>query len=333
MSILEILRNALSSGKNAILLHSNADLDCVGSAAALSRFYEIETIIAPEGVSHLGKRLMSLMDMDTIGEIEIEGIDHFFVVDAQDDSSLGYRGAPWKASFIIDHHRIKNSVPRTNAIIQEDANSTCEIIWDIMGRPDKVSREIGLCLMAGIISDTSHLKRGNYRTLRTASEILEASDIAMEDVMVIFETAEDQEMSRRISRMKGVQRMRFDRVGEWIVAASEIGAFESAVCHALISTGADVAFASSQNDDNFRITGRANQLAIAAGIHLGDMFNRISQECNGEGGGHDGAAGVSGIGDAEAILDVCMQNAISALKGRKRKSRNDEEKRIIVSCD
>ena len=109
------------------------------------------------------------------------------------------------------------------------------------------------------------------------------------------------------------------------MAVSEIGAFESAVCNALLSLGADVAVAGSQKDDEFRITGRANSQAQKAGIHLGDLFNRIAGESQGEGGGHDGAAGLTGIGDAEALLDICMQNAASVLKNTKKERRSNEE--------
>jgi alanyl-tRNA synthetase len=119
--------------------------------------------------------------------------------------------------------------------------------------------------------------------------------------------------------------MRFERYGDWIVAVSEIGAFESAVCNALLSLGSDVAFAGSQKDEEFRITGRANSQAVKAGIHLGDMFNRIAGECQGEGGGHDGAAGLTGIGETEALLDICMQNAASILKCMKKNHKRSEE--------
>ncbi|MFO7619002.1 MAG: DHH family phosphoesterase [Thermoplasmata archaeon] len=321
----EAIREALRTGKRAILLHSNADMDCVGSAAALASFYGIDTIFAPAGVSHLGKRLLSAIGIETNSGLSTEGVENVILVDAQDDASLGYSGTPWDQATVIDHHRSKGTPKAARWIVDEGATSCCEIIWDIIGRPKEIAREIGLCLMAGMVADTGHLKRGGHRTFLVAAEILGASGLSMEEVLEVFESAEDQDISRRVSRLKGVQRMKYERNGDWVVAVTEIGAFESAVCHALLSTGADVAFAGSQKEDEFRITGRATTLATGVGIHLGEMFNRIAAECSGEGGGHDGAAGLSGTGDIEAMLGICLHNAVAELKGKKRKSRAHEE--------
>ena len=46
--------------------------------------------------------------------------------------------------------------------------------------------------------------------------------------------------------MKGGQRLRFERVGEHIVAISLGSSFESSVCKSMLGLGADVAFVVSQ---------------------------------------------------------------------------------------
>ena len=138
----------------------------------------------------------------------------------------------------------------------------------------------------------------------------------MEDLLPVFDSADSQDMSRRISRMKGAQRLKFERIGDWIIAISEIGAFEAAVCHALLNIGADVAIVGSQKDDDFRVTGRATKPAVNAGIHLGDIMNSMSVEIGGEGGGHDGAAGFSGQGDVEAMLNILSRKSMDILRGK-----------------
>jgi phosphoesterase RecJ-like protein len=312
------IRSTLSKGPNRIFLHSNADMDCVGSAAALALHYGNSEICSPGGLSHLGKRLLGILEMEATDVFNSTEEENILIVDAQGDSSLGYTGVNWKKALVIDHHTNTGSCKSAGSFIDEKATSCCELVWELIGRPKCIDRKIGLSLMAGIIADTGHLKRGTYATLASASEILQASGLDLEEVQIVFESAEDQDMSRRISRLKGAQRMKFDRVGEWIVAATEIGAFESAACHGLLSTGADVAFAGSQKEEEFRITGRANWMATGAGIHLGDIFNKIASECGGEGGGHDGAAGLSGKGDIEAMLDICLQITLAQLRGKLR---------------
>lgn len=318
------ISSLLNEGPNAIFLHSNADLDCVGAALALARHFGNSTLYAPAGVSHLGKKLLGRLGADIVSDCNSsEGIN-IIVVDAQSDSSLGYSGVQWCNATVIDHHSQTGACAAPRCFIDPRATSSCELVWNLLGRPEKISPDIGFALMAGIFADTGHLKRGTARTLANSSEILAASGLCLEDIQAAFDSAEDQDISRRISRLKGVQRMRFDRIGEWIVAATETGAFESAACHALLSIGADVAFTASQKEGSFRITGRANQAAIVAGISLGELFSAIATECGGEGGGHDGAAGLSGKGDAEAFLTICMSNAMKFLKGKARQDRSKE---------
>jgi hypothetical protein len=69
----------------------------------------------------------------------------------------------------------------------------------------------------------------------------------------------------------------------------------------------------SQRGEEFRISGRANQTLVGAGLHLGNLFSEIGSENGCEGGGHDGAAGLSGMGDVEAFLHICSRFAKSTI--------------------
>jgi len=309
---IEQIRNKLETEVKVIFLHSNADLDSVGSAAALKLFFGKAELCAQEGVSHLGKKLLADLEIEFSEDLNCQGLP--VIVDAHDDSSLGYGGVDWNRGIVIDHHSVTGGCASSDYYIDENATSTSELVWEILGRPEKVDEKIGMALLAGILADTGHLRRGNHITLGNASEILRASGLSMESLAPIFDSADSQDMSRRISRLKGAQRLKFDRVGEWLVAKSEVGAFEGAVCHALLNIGADVAIVGSQNEEVFRVTGRATRKAVDAGIHLGNIMNKVSQEIEGEGGGHDGAAGLSGKGDVEAMLNICARNCLDILK-------------------
>ncbi len=308
------IRARLSDSNKIICLHSNADLDCVGSAIAILLFYGNARICAPAGVSHLGKNMMESMGIQYSEMLDLDDGEVPVIVDSHDDSSIGYTGVYWDKAIIIDHHRLNTDILADLSLIDENAESTCQLVWEIMDWPENIHSDIGKALLGGILADTGHLRRGRPETLIAAAEILKSSGLLMEDIEQVFETRDNQEMSRRISRMKGAQRLRFERIGKWIIAFSEVGAFESAVCHGLIGLGADIAIVGSQKDDEFRATARANRDAINAGIHLGDIMFSISNEINGEGGGHDGAAGLSGSGDVEAILNICVQNCLEVLR-------------------
>jgi phosphoesterase RecJ-like protein len=122
------------------------------------------------------------------------------------------------------------------------------------------------------------------------------------------------DISERISQLRGAQRLKYWKVGEYIVASSQGSAFEASVCKALISLGADVAFVGSQRGDNFRVSARATQEMVRVGIHLGRLLGGVGSETSNGGGGHPGAAGITGTGDVEAILNISVENAVNELR-------------------
>ena len=86
------------------------------------------------------------------------------------------------------------------------------------------------------------------------------------------------------------------------------------MCKALLHLGADIAFVGSQRGDEFGISARATSDIVRAGVHLGRLLNGVGSETSNGGGGHPGAAGISGVGDVEAMLNISAENAIKHLK-------------------
>lgn len=336
------IRDALAGGRNIIVLHDNADADCVGAAMTLANTFPNTFLHAPGGLSRVGKKMLSSagkqpMEEASVGSeptkdasvdsepteeastsIElVEGPDfskytHIIIVDAQSENMLAAE-IPWDKAIVIDHHSQTFHCPARLCLIDDTAGSTCEIVWQLIGRPEKIDRPTALALLTGIIADSGHFHHADRDTLVAAAEILAAGDIIMQDALANFEMSSQDEMSQRISRMKGGQRLKYLRKGNWLVAMTQVGAFEANVARGLLGLGADVAFVASQDKENFRLTGRAKPEAVKAGLHLGEMLAQLAKEVNGEGGGHDGAAGWSGIGDVEAMLNMAGQKALDIL--------------------
>ena len=65
----------------------------------------------------------------------------------------------------------------------------------------------------------------------------------------------------------------------------------------LINIGADIAFVGTAKGESVRISARAKRDAVSAGVNLGQLMEDVSNEYNGTGGGHSGAAGIDVIGD------------------------------------
>jgi len=130
-------------------------------------------------------------------------------------------------------------------------------------------------------------------------------------------------MSERIAVMKAIGRVKFDVIGDMIVSVSYGGSFEASSCRALMMAGADVVFVGSQRDEEFRISARATQDIVRKGIHLGNIINGIGGETQTDGGGHGGAAGISGTGDVEAMLHICMQRTMDEFRTIKRAQQSE----------
>ncbi len=171
-----------------------------------------------------------------------------------------------------------------------------------------MDEKIGLALAAGMLTDSGHFRYSNPALLRTFAEVMERTKVSMDEVLGITDLEPD--TSERISQLKGAQRLRFERVGDLIVATSQGSAFESSVCKALLSIGADVAFVGSQRGETYRLSARARSDVMRKGLHLGKMLESVGRDVSDQGGGHAGAAGLSGTGDVEAVLNMCMSSTM-----------------------
>ena len=180
------------------------------------------------------------------------------------------------------------------------------------GRKD-LDRETAAAISAGILTDTAHLRFAKTSTVKALAEILERSNLALEDVLVLMED-DVSDMSRKIAFLKGSQRLRFEQAGEYIVAASYVSAFEGALSKTMLSLGADVVFVGAQAKKEFRVSGRATQALVRKGFHVGRLMEGTGRDMNGQGGGHAGAAGMSGEGEMEAAVNILVEKALSALR-------------------
>ena len=282
----QAITEALAGGKNIVVLHANADADAAGSGITLAGTFENTILFAPEGLSRVGKKLMASVVLEPLAEANFEDYDNIVIVDAHSENMLGIE-IPWEKAIVIDHHTQVGECNARLCFIDDSSSSTCELIWRLIGSPEKIDKKIGLALLTGIIADSGHFNHATTDTFVITAEILAASDSTIQEAMANFDMSEQDDMSQRISRLKGGQRLKYLRKGRWLVAMSQVGAFEANVARGLLGLGADVAFVASQEKENFRLTGRAKPDAVNSGLHLGKMLSAMSAEINGDGGGHE----------------------------------------------
>ncbi|MEW5937107.1 MAG: DHHA1 domain-containing protein [Candidatus Thermoplasmatota archaeon] len=307
------IRGALATGGYLILLHANADIDAVSAAAVLQRSLPGCAIAAPGSVSRHGRRLAALLDME-IDEIELRILPQkVVVVDAASPEMLPNVHLP-ESAIVIDHHAPVQEWGVRMYHTDPTKASCAEVVVDLL-KPLGIKPEAALAALYGILADTGGLKHAGTDTFRAFAELLAISGTSAEQVFAFFsELPED--ISERIARLKGAQRMRFERTGEIIIGTSIVGAHEGEVCRALLQLGCDAAFVGSQECEHIRVSARANHKALSAGIDLDNLMRTIAQEMGWKGGGHPGAAGLSGQGDAEAATNICVKVAMEIIGAR-----------------
>jgi len=304
----------LREGKKVILVHGNADMDAIGSAYALSVCFPPSDICALGGIDRISNMVVEKLGIPIIEECNFDDYDTVAVVDTSSPDQIltGEMSIPGN-SIVIDHHLPTGKWEGMHFLCDDSKISCCELVVDIIKNAGiKIERNAALALLGGMITDSGHFQFAKAETLHAFASLMDETGIHMDE---IFQLTKSQiGMSERIAIMKSMGRVKFDHVGNMIVATSYGGSFEASSCRSIMLSGADVVFVGSQRDEEFRLSARATQDIVRRGIHLGDVLGDLSAETDSDGGGHGGAAGLSGTGDVEAMLHMCMMKTMDLFR-------------------
>ncbi|MCL1810832.1 MAG: DHH family phosphoesterase [Methanomassiliicoccaceae archaeon] len=314
----------LKTDNKVILVHGNADMDAVGSAYAVSVCFPRGDIFAPNGVDRIAGLVAEKLNISILEECDLSEYDLVVVVDTSSPEQLkpGAENVP-EGSVVIDHHIPTGKWEGMHFFCDDTRVSCCEIIKEMIESAGiDIPRNVALALLGGMLTDSGHFQYSNPTLMRAFADLLEKKDIHIDEAFNL--TRSQMTMSERIAVLKATGRVKFDYVGDMIVSTAYGGSFEASSCRALLVAGADVVFVGSQREEEFRISARATQDIVRKGIHLGNLVGGISGETNTDGGGHGGAAGLSGKGDIEAMLHICMQRTMNEFREIKRAQQNNE---------
>ncbi len=299
----------------AVICHRHADADSYLSAYALSDLLtklagtEV-TIVIPEGMSTLTQKLAEAFPHRA--EVGEEGrapgeYDLIVAVDMGNTELL----KDWKQKLerstamrvLIDHHPLQVGAPYDRQVVDPTASSAAEVVFRLFTmlgvKPDaKVSQ----ALLIAILFDSQHLGIASEKTLRAVVELIDGG-ASLDEARALLRSPPD--YGEVVAKLKAAKRMRFYRLGRWVLATSTVGSFQANVARAFISLGADVSVVAGEAGEETRGSLRANQrFKDATGIHLGrDVAERIARE-KGYGGGHATAASFTfepSIPEADAV--------------------------------
>jgi nanoRNase/pAp phosphatase (c-di-AMP/oligoRNAs hydrolase) len=306
--------------KLAVLLcHLNADPDAVCAALAFSQLLQrlkpglnIE-VAAAQGPSRLSKALLGHLPGKLIAEPHIEDADVVVMLDTNTVGQLGEWSDRVKGSkaalIVIDHHA---SHPETEglatlSVADEKASSACEIVYRLFKEAEVDLTPVeAQALFLGIAFDTRHFILASSLTFKVLADLVEAGVKAEETLSLL---SLPMAPSERIARLKASRRLRLVKINEWLVAFSNISAYQASAARALISLGAHVAVVAGEKGERLQVSLRATQdFHKETGVHLGrDVAKPLGEFLHGMGGGHAVSAGVNGVGDVETCLKRCLR--------------------------
>lgn len=310
---LEFQKKCRNARKGLVLTHCLADGDAAGSAIALKLVFPVFEIGIPDTPTRTAKKIFTAMEINYITNPPIKDYDFLVVLDAAAPYMLGEIGNELRNAMVLDHHSYCEDWERYPYYTDPSMNSTAEVVYEML-KVSKVgiSPEIAKAIIFGIVSDTAQLSLAKSHALRSVAELLEYG-VRIQDIFEIL-ADKNPDISQRISILKGFSRLKYMHYKEFLVAGSVVSAHEGVVCTALVSAGVDIAFVGNQKENEFRISGRLSNNAMKIGLSLTEIFNEVAGDMNLESGGHPGAAGVSGIGDVEFVVNACIDVGFRKLR-------------------
>jgi nanoRNase/pAp phosphatase (c-di-AMP/oligoRNAs hydrolase) len=295
------------------LCHRNADPDAVGSAFALSEAIG-GTVGLVDGCNRVAALLIDKLEIKVVENPDVNDYDFVVVVDTSTSAQLN--DIELTDYSVIDHHATTALIENAVFYLHRPATSVAEMVYDVLTcMQAPVMHRTAIGLMTGIITDTGHFKHATSDTFRTFADIIEASGVEYAEVLELM-AATPQDVSMRIAMLKSANRAQIERVGDWLVAVSNVSSFGGSAASMLINIGADVALIGTEKDGSVRVSSRAKRSAVNAGVNLGQIMEEVSENHRGTGGGHAGAAGIDVQADMETVLRECRDKIIRILKNK-----------------
>jgi nanoRNase/pAp phosphatase (c-di-AMP/oligoRNAs hydrolase) len=320
--IAKFLADASKRGQRILVLcHHNADPDAVGSSLALvdalKQLGADARAGASEGISRVSDSILKAAGRKISIDPPLDA-DLIVLVDTSSFEHLGKLGEQVKQKapelVLIDHHRPVEEMKQhvKYYFVREESASESELIIELIHELGaELTPEMAFILLAGIISDTGQFRFAKGATFEAANALVKAgADYSR--VLKALRLPEDP--SRRIAMLKAARRLRSYKINDRLVALSKLSSFEADAAAMLVRIGADVAVVGSQKRDKIRLCGRAREELIErTQLHLGKLMSELAKQFNGTGGGHAGAASMTGDGrltDANKHLLKALQQML-----------------------
>jgi len=302
----------------AVVCHRNADADAYLSAYALSKLIGalapgcVVELVTPGGMTLLTQKLSGRFPHATVEKSDDE-YDLYVAVDVGDEELLN----DWKEKMqkakgvrvLVDHHPRRDSVSYDRVIVDEGATSAAEVVFGIFQELGVgVEADTAQALLEAIMFDSSHLAIASPQGLRAVVKLMDAgADVAL----ARKDLRSEPDYGEVLAKLKGAQRLRIYKGGDWVVATSTVGSFQAHVARSLMYLGADLAIVGGESEGETRVSLRSTQRFLdGTKIQLGtEVAEEMSKRLGGHGGGHATAASFSTLAGEEETMGATKDRA------------------------
>jgi len=320
MSLKEIIQIIKEQKASFVLLlcHRSADADAICSAyglqGLLKRFLSdvVIEIGCPQGINKPSKTLLEQMPISVNLKPNIESAEVIIFLDMNTIEQLDEVADTIKKSsapkIIIDHHAPNADTTQICKLcmIDDRAAANCELIYRLFDEAGvRPNLNEAKALFVGIAFDTRHFALANSPTFEIIAKLV-VEGIDAQETLAQF--ALPIETSERVAKLKACKRAKIVKVEGWIIALSNVSAFQAQAAKSLVDIGAHVSAVAGKKDEKVEVSLRSiRQFNEKAGVHLGlDIAAPLGEYLQGVGGGHAMAAGVSGKGEIQETLKQCL---------------------------
>ena len=294
----EWITAACDRGAVPVLSHRNGDMDTIGAGIALASSRP-ELMACGVHIGRMAKRLCEEMNAPFRQLSQKpswpEKLGGIIVVDSAGPSQTGLDLPEGVPLCIIDHHSTSDwDFSEDDLECRLERRSTTQIIHEYLSEysPLSLTDNVRKLLLAGLITDTGRFRHADGQALATAASLMDGAGFEYQSFIEYIEERVTSP-SERGALIKAMARTNNIEAGPWNLVHTNASTLEGRVAGALVGLGAEVAMVSRYKDGKTRLTVRAARVSTRQGIHLGEMMQALANELGGEGGGHDGAAGLT----------------------------------------
>lgn len=305
-----------------IVCHRNADPDAYLSAYALSRLVRALApscqvdIAAPEGMTTLATKLAGEYAHPVIERSDAD-YDLYVAVDVGDvellKDWLGKMEASRGTKVLVDHHPRRDVTVYDHVLVDEKATSAAEVVFGLFSEAGvQVDAATAQALLLAVMFDSSHLAIAGNGALRAVVRLLDSgADLAE----ARKDLRSEPDYGEVMAKLKGAQRLKVYRLGDWVASTSVIGSFQAHVARALVFLGSDVAVVGGESEGETRVSLRATQrFSEATGIKMGiQVAEEAVKSLGGHGGGHATAASLSTAAAEDDAVEACLKRVAELL--------------------